>query len=197
MHGNPPGSLRDKSELRTAIRLRTPSMTSEVRAAESERLCARVVGLPEWKNAGSLAGFCSRWDEPDLRWVLEAAWAEAKVLVLPAFEPASGAYLLRRVLGPGDLVPGRFNLLEPAPTCPVVPVESLDLALVPGICFSPEGGRLGRGKGFYDRLLHSLRGISCGVGFDFQIEPFVPMESHDVPMQLVLTPSFLWRPARG
>jgi 5-formyltetrahydrofolate cyclo-ligase len=75
--------------------------------------------------------------------------------------------------------------------CPPLPVTSLDFALVPGIAFDGLGGRLGRGKGFYDRLLSQAVGVTCGLGLDEQFLACVPVEAHDIRMNLIAVPAGL------
>jgi 5-formyltetrahydrofolate cyclo-ligase len=70
------------------------------------------------------------------------------------------------------------------------------LALVPGVVFDQEGRRLGRGKGFYDRLLPSVGGPLCGVAFDWQVLPAIPVEPHDHVLNYILTPS-RWLSCKG
>ncbi|MEY2466031.1 MAG: 5-formyltetrahydrofolate cyclo-ligase, partial [Verrucomicrobiota bacterium] len=69
------------------------------------------------------------------------------------------------------------------------PIKPLDLILVPGVAFELHGRRLGRGKGFYDRLLADMRGTTCGVAFDEQIVAEIPVEPHDVHLDYLLTPT--------
>jgi 5-formyltetrahydrofolate cyclo-ligase len=70
-----------------------------------------------------------------------------------------------------------------------VPLNQLDFLLVPGVAFDRSGRRLGRGKGFYDRLLAGVTGMKCGVAWDEQIVHELPAEPHDIAMDLMLTPS--------
>jgi len=60
---------------------------------------------------------------------------------------------------------------------------------VPGMAFDWSGNRLGRGRGFYDRLLEKVSGIKCGVGYDFQLLEKIPVEAHDAKVNFILTPS--------
>jgi 5-formyltetrahydrofolate cyclo-ligase len=89
-----------------------------------------------------------------------------------------------------ELATGPFQVREPVAACPVVPLNRLDLALVPGLGFDARGGRLGRGKGHYDRLLAGFAGMKTGVAFDFQILPEVPREPHDIALNAVVTPTW-------
>jgi len=91
-----------------------------------------------------------------------------------------------------DLTPGAYSILEPAPHCHKVPISQIDLILCPGIAFSRNGARLGRGKGYYDRTLCQLRQDAriVGVCFDFQIIENIPMDRHDVFMNRVFTEAY-------
>ncbi len=94
-----------------------------------------------------------------------------------------------------DLQTGRFGIREPRDTCAKIPLNRLDLILVPGLAFDLDGRRLGRGKGYYDRLLAPYRGQACGVAFDQQIVPEVPAGSLDVRLSYILTPARWQAPA--
>ena len=65
----------------------------------------------------------------------------------------------------------------------------LDLIIVCGLAFDPLGGRLGRGGGFFDRLLSETNAKKCGVCFDQQVHAAVPIEKHDIKMDMIATPS--------
>ena len=88
---------------------------------------------------------------------------------------------------------GPFGIWEPAGE----PLDSaeIDFALVPGLAFTRDGRRLGRGKGFYDRFLPNMRPdcFVCGVGYDVQLVDDLPTEPHDVTLDAVVTPAGVWR----
>src|SRR5207342_2860520 len=88
-----------------------------------------------------------------------------------------------------DLQPGRFGLPEPVTACSSLDLKQLDLTLVPGVAFALNGNRLGRGKGYYDRLLEKIPGCKCGVAFDWQLKVDIPTEGHDVRLNCILTPT--------
>jgi 5-formyltetrahydrofolate cyclo-ligase len=90
---------------------------------------------------------------------------------------------------PGDLMPGKFGVLEPVAEAPEVPPEGVDLIVVPGLAFDKECYRLGHGRGFYDQWLLALPGMKIGVGFDHQLLDLVPREPHDVQLDGVIVPS--------
>jgi 5-formyltetrahydrofolate cyclo-ligase len=85
------------------------------------------------------------------------------------------------------LVQGKFGNLEPKANAPKAPFES-DFIVVPGLAFDPSGGRLGRGAGYYDRLLTKFQGVRIGVCFTELLVERVPCEDHDIRMDFVVTP---------
>jgi 5-formyltetrahydrofolate cyclo-ligase len=88
-----------------------------------------------------------------------------------------------------DILSGRFGIREPGEWCGEIELNRLDFTLVPGVAFDLQGRRLGRGKGFYDRMLAAVRGTTCGVAFDEQIVEEVPVEPHDTRVNCILTPT--------
>jgi 5-formyltetrahydrofolate cyclo-ligase len=185
--GTPPTDL--KGALREELRRRLRALSPEERGESSRLIRNACVGLPEWSRARVTGLFHPRSDEPDIWPLVEVAWAAGKTVTLPAYDAVRSVYRWSRVRGPQDLAPGRYGIAEPRAHCDPVDAESLDLALVPGLGFSTDGGRLGRGRGFYDRLLVSFRGKGLGVAFDFQVLPQIPREDHDVRLDGVITPS--------
>ena len=179
-----------KAALRSEVRARIAAMPEARRASESAETVRHILADPVWQAARSVLLFMPLPDEVGIRPLVDAAWAAGKSVALPASDGATGAYVAKRVLSEADLRPGRFGVLEPCAECVVVPFSALDLVLVPGIAFDRAGNRLGRGRGFYDRMLAlSPDAVSCGVGFDGQVVALVPVEPHDVKLHRVWTPT--------
>ena len=142
-----------------------------------------------WQTAHCIFAFVPRSDEPDILPLLRSALAEGKTLALPQFEKNSGIYrgaIIRDFNN--DLSPGHYGIPEPVAHCTGLENQSVDLTLVPGMAFDSQGWRLGRGKGFYDRLLPSISGQRCGVAFDHQWVESVPHEPLDQKMDWIITP---------
>src|SRR5205085_8875887 len=113
-----------------------------------------------------------------------------KILCLPRYVAARDLYECCRVQDlQCDLRRGRMGIREPVEHCCLQKLNKLDLILVPGVAFDPGGRRLGRGKGYYDRLLASVEGVKCGVAFDQQITDHVPTGPHDIQLDCILTPT--------
>lgn len=162
------------------LRLRPPGESR----AESERICA---WLRPHLGEGTVAAFFPLPGEVDLRELL-AELAPAGRLVLPRV--AAGALTLHRIRDLGRLVPGPLGLREPRAEAAVVPPREVHVFLVPGLAFTPDGSRLGRGKGLYDRLLVQLPPdrTTIGVCFGGQLVVRLPTEAHDIPLTCVVPP---------
>lgn len=179
-----------KTALRNQIRAVLETISAGVRDAASAQTADRLRAQPIWKSAKSVLLFAPLSDEPHLWPVVAEGLAAGKLVALPRYVSRARGYVacqLENLIG--ELAFGKFRVREPLPSCPEVPMDRLDLVLVPGVAFDLRGGRLGRGRGFYDRLLTEVRGVKCGVGFDEQIVAEVPAENHDVRMDIILTPT--------
>jgi 5,10-methenyltetrahydrofolate synthetase len=132
-----------------------------------------------------LAAFAALPGEPDLH---PFDWCHSKSVLLPRVE---GDHLIfHAVKNPAQLKPGTFGVLEPDPTQgPVADPATADTIFVPGLAFTAEGHRLGRGRGYYDRLLSTLPEtiLRVGVCFNCQLVDSIPQEPHDEFVDLVLS----------
>jgi len=183
--------MRDlKASLRSKVREKLNAISPAQRETYSSRARATLEQQPIWNAAQTILFFAPLPDELDIWPSLPAALDSGKRVFLPHFVPATNSYAACEVRIPQtDLKIGQFGIREPSETCPQIPLNRLDLVLVPGVAFDLHGRRLGRGKGFYDRLLAAVRGKTCGVAFDEQIVNEIPVEPHDVLLHCILTPS--------
>jgi 5-formyltetrahydrofolate cyclo-ligase len=190
---SPPDS---KTELRAKIHTALAKISPAVRAVESADLCARL--KLQMQSARTILFFAPLPDELDVWPLLGEFMAAGKITALPFFAAEKIAYGARRVenLATG-IVAGKFGVREPVASCPEIPLNQFDLVLVPGVAFDLSGNRLGRGRGFYDRLLAEAGGVKCGVGYDLQLLEKIPAEPHDVKVNFVFTPSRCVKTARG
>jgi len=123
--------------------------------------------------------------------IIKRSYGYRKIVVLPAFDPEKFEMNLMKVdQFAQDLVPGARNVLEPDPNrCKPVPMERIDIAIIPGLAFDEKGGRIGSGKGYYDRLIPRLAITTRKVALTFeeQIVAQIPMESHDKHVDIIIT----------
>ena len=181
--------MRSKTEIRRDLSTLL-HMTPDARAEKSARLCAAIADSAAWRSAQTVAIFAPQMREPDI----ELLWMHGagKTFAYPRI--VEGRLDLFRTASLHELAPGAFGVREPlAKLGHAVAPDTLDLILVPGVAFTRGGERLGRGGGFYDRLLASLPAHTCKVGvcFDAQLLPEFPVESHDQRVDFLATESGL------
>lgn len=110
-------------------------------------------------------------------------WKDRKKFFLPR---VNGVNLELLPYDESRLEIGSFHIEEPTGNN-LHPVEEIEMIVVPGVAFDRKGIRLGRGRGFYDRLLQNAKAIKVGIGYEFQLVDDLPSEPHDVPMDMVIT----------
>ena len=184
---NPPNE--SKALLRRQLRRALAGLDPAERANGSARICQRLRKLPMWRRARAILAFYPLAGEPDLRPMFEEAWASGREVSFLRFHAGTDLFEPCLVRGMEELVPGAFGVREPAAYCPRFDVNRLDLTLVPGIGFSLNGDRLGRGRGYYDRLLSGVAGFRCGVAFDCQVVAALSVDPHDIRLHGILTPT--------
>jgi 5-formyltetrahydrofolate cyclo-ligase len=179
-----------KRRLRDQVRAVLRQLPARERATSSAQARALLQAQAQWRAAQSILFFAPLPEELDVWPLLAEALAAGKRVALPRFVAAAPGYEACQVLDPAtDLELGHFGIREPSGRCARFPSDRLDLILVPGVAFDLQGGRLGRGKGYYDQLLAGLRGTKCGVAFDQQVVGEIPMARHDVRLDCILTPT--------
>ena len=177
----------DKSEekklMRREIRARKSLLTKEDKTAAAAIVTARIEALPEYAAAGTVLAYCAMPDELPTAELIARASA-CKTVVLPVVK---GDVLELRRYEPGHLREGYKGILEPSDEAAIVSPADIDLAIIPGMAFDSKGHRLGRGGGFYDRLIPQLHCPLIGIGFACQLVPSVPVESFDRPLDLIIS----------
>jgi len=175
---------RAKRSLRAEALRRRRAIPAEQRAEASRRICARLRTLPELEGIAGLLLYVARPDEVDVGTLMDDPPGHCHIL-LPR---VAGDRLEVVAHVPGEpLRPGAFGIPEPAGAD--LGPSVVDAVVVPGVAFDASGRRLGSGRGFYDRLIPTLRpGIPLiGVLLEALLVPTVPVEAHDRTMDLVVT----------
>lgn len=183
---NRPPLWERKSLLRKYIRTQKKQYTDAQLAAMSTEITNRVLALASWQEAGTLLLYYPLADEVDVRPLIKNAYDNGKKVLLPVVK---GEELkLHLYQGESSLSEGAFGIMEP--TGPLFSEENyseIQLAIIPGMAFDAAGHRLGRGKGYYDRLLPKLTNARLqGICFPFQLLDDVPAEPHDVTINDVI-----------
>ena len=123
--------------------------------------------------------------------ILRRTYDYGKIVVLPAFDTENFKMTLLKVDNlDKDLREGPRGILEPDETrCKVVPIERIDIAIIPAIALDEKGGRIGSGEGYYDRLIPRLAITTrkVALALEQQIVPQIPLESHDKHVDIIIT----------
>jgi 5-formyltetrahydrofolate cyclo-ligase len=178
---NPSSHFSDKSLLRKAMRERLRGLSPSERRERSVQICENLKRFFPGNN--SIALFAPKEIEPDLDLLWELGSLEHHLISYPRCEGQTLSF--RTVTTLSDLSSGRSGIREPVGGA--IP-DRLDLMLIPGLAFTADGHRLGRGAGFYDRFLSTASGytVKVGICFAFQLLPEIPVECHDVKVDALV-----------
>jgi 5-formyltetrahydrofolate cyclo-ligase len=141
----------------------------------------------EYVRAKHLVLYASIHNEVDLYVVMHDAMASGRKVLLPSIYDKG--LIFREVTEASALRKGAFGIMEPSASNRTYPPEQADLIVVPGVAFDLQGHRIGYGKGYYDKALHSLEGQGklVAVCYDFQLVEEIAGEPHDVKVDMIIT----------
>ena len=171
-----------KQSLRAEARRFLLGLDLDRRRAAGQKILSHLNRWDTWLAAQTVCAFSALPSEPDVL----TPWPQGKRIILPRV--AGSSVSLHAVETPAELVEGRFGILEPTPNAPIAEAKA-DIILVPGLAFDRSGIRLGRGGGYYDRLLSEFDGLRVGVCFEEVLFERIPAELHDERMDFLMTPS--------
>lgn len=176
-----------KAALRAQMREVLKAMSVENRREQSASACLSLAQSFALKNAETVLLYNALPFECDPSALAQFLREEKKRLVYPVCAEEN-TLLLYAPRGEEAFVTGSYGILEPAPANSyAVPLEEIDFIVVPGLAFDRRGGRLGRGAGYYDRLLRNSRAYKAGFAFFEQLVLRVPREPFDIKMDCVAT----------
>ena len=172
-----------KKEIRRSVRAAMRAMDSDGKSAQATHLCSAALEHALLQDARVVALFAPLPDEPDISPLINTLYEKCTV-VLPRI---SGDTMDFYPYSPHSMSSGSYGINEPQGNEPVAP-SAIDVMLVPGVAFTREGFRLGRGKGFYDRYMSNegFRAYKRGVCYLQQIVDVLPVEEHDIRMDEIL-----------
>lgn len=181
-----------KSALRRAFLATRSALTPERRATLSATICIRLRTVPEFAQSGTLLTYVSLDDEVDTRNLIADCLKLRVRVACPAVW--NNNLVWRAICSFDDLQPGPFGILTPGEECPAIDsVTEHTVVLTPGVAFTRDGTRLGRGGGYFDRYLSSHPVFAIGLAFDCQIAETLPIEAHDRRVAVVVTESHIFR----
>lgn len=174
-----------KQELRKEIRAAKKAVPFHEKERLSASIMHKVELLPQFQQAGTVLLYWSMDDEVQTHDFVNR-WYTRKTLLLPCVDGEN--LVLRQYTGPECMHAGeQFGIGEPSGP-EYRDLDKIEMIIVPGVAFDRSLNRMGRGRGFYDRLLKNTpNATKVGVAFHFQIVDHVPTEPFDIPMDTVLS----------
>lgn len=165
-----------KRRLRKELRQELALLSPAERKLESEAVLKKLVSHPRFKKAKSILSYIALESEVETGPVIEAARADGKRVYAPLIDQKRGGIQMIEIEGLEGLRPGSYGILEPAyDPKRIGDPKDLELALIPGLGFDREGGRLGRGKGYFDRFLKSAQqAYKIALAFRCQVVDRIP-----------------------
>lgn len=185
-----PNNLNEtKKQLRSRLRGQLRELDDRVLREGSAAACDRLAGTDEFRAATTLMLFLPLPGEIDARPLALRGWEMHKTVTVPRVHFAERHMWPVEIRSLSDsMETDEHGIQSPASGVPI-PVEMIDLVVVPGLGFDDAAGRIGRGAGFYDRFLSQpdFRGTICGLALESQVVDHVPTNGHDVPLHMLVT----------
>ncbi|MBN2559876.1 MAG: 5-formyltetrahydrofolate cyclo-ligase [Phycisphaerae bacterium] len=178
-----------KKELRRRLRAVLAAIPPETLHERSRVAAERLFNEPEYKRAEVMMIYLSHKHEADTTPIVLQAWQDRKRILAPQVSWESRQMIPIQIRNlDDDVARNQFGVREPVRGAPI-PIELIDLVIVPGLGFDPYGNRLGRGRGFYDQFLGrpGFRGTTCGFAIEEQLVDAIPAGPHDVKVKMLVT----------
>ncbi len=191
-------------ELKTRLREEAHARRKDQKEKDalSRQIMASFFALPAYESARTVMLYIDVRAEVRTRHDLPAALASGKKIVVPWCN-SDGMLELFHLEDMSELSLGMYKILEPKDELRLLPgkrvdVQELDLVMVPGVAFDRRGARMGHGKGYYDKLLEHARRDTplVALAFECQLFPEIPVQSHDIFMDQIITEAAVY-PGRG
>lgn len=178
----------NKQELREKMKIKRSALSKEFADEKSKTICKRFSETDVYKKSHFIAAYMSIKNEVDLKSLIDRAFADGKRVCIPVTDTKTNNMFLSEIFKDDDFESGAFGIKEPK-IKRRTDAKSVDLMLVPGLAFDFSGGRIGWGKGYYDRLIPQVSSVLVGIGYEFQLCGAVETQEHDCKMDYILTES--------
>lgn len=181
----------EKQMLRKHYRDMRKKMTADFKSSLDIELASRFLTSDAYMSCKTMLIYVSTPYEVETREVITSALALGKRVALPVCEN-QGEMSFYYINSLCDLKAGKYGILEPQISGKNMVTDFEDsVCVVPGFSFDPKGNRLGYGGGYYDRFLKNYTGISVGFCYGSFVKWEIPAESHDVPVDILVTEAYV------
>ena len=180
-----------KSQIREEIAEKFAALSANEIAEKTKAIENRLFDFANFLESKITLLYVNNEHEVLTKNILKRAYSYNKIVVLPVYNTENFEMELKKVDNlEKDLNPGPRDILQPDESrCKVVPIDKIDIAIIPAVALDEKGGRIGSGKGYYDRLIPRLAITTrkVALAFEEQIIPQVPIESHDKHVDIIIT----------
>lgn len=173
-----------KEDIRIKIRARKTLLSDDEKKSAAQRVFERLEHMAAFMMADRILMYHSLPDELSTLGFIDK-WSSRKNFFLPR---VNGVNLDILPYDRSTLRFGAFHIEEPDGD-DTTDISEIELIVVPAVAYDRSGNRVGRGKGYYDRLLANSRAVKVGVGYDFQLVDEIDTDEFDVPVDIVVTES--------
>jgi len=186
----------DKKALRSLLKNRIQRLSTAKKLEESLSITNTLFSLPQWEKSTTVLIFYSMEEEVRTQGIITRAGNAGKKIAFPRMQGKDIVFHYVSKNSEDSLKMHPYGVREPEATSPecIPSQKNTALLITPGLGFTPKGLRLGRGKGFYDRYISQYRDFLdiVGIAFNCQIVNTIPVEPHDQPIPIILTPSKIY-----
>lgn len=175
----------NKSELRNKIKAICERLSAEYKASASEAICEKVISSDSFNKSKTVFIYFSTANEPDTHRIISEAWAQGKTVCVPLCGENHTMKSIQ-LQNFNELTAGRYGIPEPTGTQEVNAAD-IDLAIIPCVCASPDGKRLGHGAGYYDRFLEHTKSKKVCLCFGRLLTKDIQMDKYDIYMDNVIS----------
>jgi 5-formyltetrahydrofolate cyclo-ligase len=180
-----------KSEIRSETLARRDVLSDKERAEKSQAIMERLFDFANFLEARIVMYYVNSSSEVITEAMIRKTLKYEKIVALPLIDQTKKHIVPLKIDDlDKDILPGYRGIREPIPQrCKVIPVEQINLAIIPGIAFDERGGRIGYGTGFYDKFIPGLDVTTrkVALAFECQIVQQIPMEPHDRYIDIIIT----------
>ena len=175
-----------KDELRAKMRETRRNLSADEVTEKSAAIAQSLLNISAVKDARTVCMYISAFKEPDTRGIIGALLASGKRVAVPVTDEKNVTLSLSYIDNASELARGAYGIYEPT-VIKRADENDMDVIITPGLAFDKRGGRMGFGKGYYDRLFEKTDALRIALCYDFQLLDEIPTEPHDAPMDIIVT----------
>ncbi len=176
-----------KYDLRLIIKRKMENLDPSKKCIMDEKIRNNIYSLRKYFISQNIFSYVSKEKEVDTINLIDHSITIGKMVCVPLVNKEDNSLEARRINSLLDLKVGNFNILEPNENTEITNLGKIEILFIPGLAFSTECERLGRGGGYFDRFLSEATGVKIGLAYDFQIFQSLPVEKHDIKMDIIIT----------